>query len=100
MKCKRIMISSPWKFDVGYDEVEVNLSPTEVLVKAAYTAISPGTEVACISGMEGWFPLPGIPGYCAAGEVVQIGGEVSKFKVGDKVFYEGNHREYLSFPIF
>lgn len=72
------------------------LRPNEVLVKNCYSLISPGTELACLSGQEGWFSLPNTPGYIAVGEVVRAGANVTKVSEGDKVFTYGPHAEYFT----
>jgi 2-desacetyl-2-hydroxyethyl bacteriochlorophyllide A dehydrogenase len=58
----------------------------EVLVKANFTAISPGTERAFL--MELTNPrigFPFFPGYSGSGEVVSVGKMVKEYKVGDLV---------------
>jgi len=71
---------------------EAALAPDEVLVRTHYTLISPGTELDCISGRESsWFKFPQQLGYCAAGEVVAAGGEVSRYAVGDRVLTPTPH---------
>ena len=59
----------------------------EILIKTAYSCISPGTELRCQAGNEpnaGAFPM--ITGYSLAGVVVKGSGE---FAEGDKVFAGG-----------
>lgn len=41
-------------------------------------------------------PLP--LGYCNVGEVVEVGKDVTEFKVGDRVASNGNHSEYVNVP--
>ncbi len=41
-------------------------------------------------------PLP--LGYCNAGEIVELGNDVSNFKVGDRVISNGPHAEFVSVP--
>ncbi len=56
----------------------------EVVVKTAYTMVSPGTELRVLNGhygAEGHYPL--IPGYCVVGQVVEVGVEVKGWRVGD-----------------
>ncbi|MFQ5409893.1 MAG: bi-domain-containing oxidoreductase, partial [Anaerolineales bacterium] len=107
----------------------------QVLVRAAYSLISSGTESTALSGggslvkqalrrpdlvrrtlryaarqgvratvglvrsaTSDWFPL----GYSAAGEVVEVGADVSSFAVGDRVACAGagyaNHAEFIAVP--
>ncbi len=45
-----------------------------IVVKTAYTMVSPGTELRVLSshdGAEGQYSL--IPGYCVVGQVVEVG---------------------------
>ncbi|MCP4971767.1 MAG: Gfo/Idh/MocA family oxidoreductase [Arcobacter sp.] len=41
-------------------------------------------------------PLP--LGYCNAGEVIEVGSEISEFKIGDRVISNGSHAEVVSVP--
>ena len=39
-------------------------------------------------------PIP--LGYCNAGEVIGVGSDIKKFKIGDRVASNGNHAEYVN----
>ncbi|NJK85608.1 MAG: zinc-binding alcohol dehydrogenase [Bacteroidales bacterium] len=67
----------------------------EVIIKNHCTHISLGTEMACLAGLESWFPLPGTPGYTSIGEVIEIGSDVSGIKAGDLVYTMGPHSGYF-----
>ena len=41
-------------------------------------------------------PLP--LGYCNVGKVIEVGSDVSDFKVGDRVASNGQHAEFVSIP--
>lgn len=85
------------------------LADTSFRVRNLYTAISSGSELALLSGEE-WtdeygrikpcYPLT--PGYCAVGEVVEVGpgcyapGLEGLLEVGDLVAHNGSHKEYTS----
>lgn len=73
-----------------------NPGEKQVLVKMEYTVISGGTERACILGMKNTAQtFPTSLGYCGVGYVVEIGSEVSKVAVGDRVLvYHGCHSKY------
>ncbi|MFP4564192.1 MAG: alcohol dehydrogenase catalytic domain-containing protein, partial [Spirochaetia bacterium] len=63
----------------------------EVLVRIAYSAISPGTERWMLRGKlevpgEAPFAFPHVPGYQAAGTIVEVGPGVTGFAPGDRVF--------------
>ena len=68
----------------------------EVVVEMEYTAVSGGTERACILGMNNTsqkFPMS--LGYCGVGRVVKAGSAVTKAAVGDRVLvYHGIHAKY------
>ena len=55
----------------------------EVLLKAKYSAMSPGTENGLLG--EHIVPLPTSIGYAMAAEVIEIGEGVEDLKVGDHV---------------
>jgi len=96
MKSKRIVFSKPWKIEIVCDEFDEKfLGPEEVIIRNMYSLISPGTELACLSGTEPWFKLPRTPGYASVGEVVTTGNEVSEVKNGDVVLSSGGHSEFL-----
>lgn len=66
-------------------------APFEIIVKNKYSMVSAGTELACLSGNESWFPLPGTPGYLSVGEVLEKGDGVSDLEIGDVVYVFGPH---------
>ena len=91
----KIVFTSPWKAELLKDSIDDDNIPTGcVLLKKTYSLISPGTELACLSGTESWFPLPGVPGYCCVGEIVKKGAAVEEYEVGNRIFYYGSHSEY------
>ncbi len=67
--------------------------PGQVLLKAKYSAMSPGTENALLG--EHIVPLPTSIGYAMAAEVIEVGPEVMELKVGDHVVTTGEHAQYL-----
>ncbi|MBP2638416.1 MAG: zinc-binding alcohol dehydrogenase [Firmicutes bacterium] len=67
--------------------------PGELLLKAEYSTLSPGTEWALMNGFI--VPLPTNIGYSMAAHVVEIGEGVIDFKVGDAVVTTGEHAQYL-----
>lgn len=71
-----------------------------VKVEMEYTVVSGGTERACIMGMKNTsqkFPMS--LGYCGVGFVTEIGHEVKKVAIGDRVLvYHGIHTEYNIVP--
>ena len=81
------------KIEVIEEELHLGaLQPREVLIQSLYTVISPGTELACLSGGEWWFPFPGVPGYCSVGTLLAAGDAVKGLAAGDTVFSYGRHQ--------
>lgn len=92
---KKIVFTKPWQVEVVQEPVpEVKLEGKQAIVRKKYTLISPGTELACLSGGESWFPMPSVPGYAAVSEIVELSPDVAEYKVGDIVFHYGNHSLY------
>ncbi|TEB33428.1 GroES-like protein [Coprinellus micaceus] len=64
----------------------------EILVKIKASAINPGDywvkSLGKVPGRAEGFPI--ITGFDIAGDVVKLGEGVTKFKVGDRVFFAGN----------
>ena len=67
--------------------------PGEVLIKAKYSTMSPGTECGLLH--EAIVPLPTNIGYAMAGEVIEVGEGVEEFKVGDHVVSTIEHAQYI-----
>lgn len=64
----------------------------ELLIEAAYTCVSPGTEIRCLTGgQEGSDRRPFIPGYALAGRVVARGPE-ALVPIGTRVLCAGTSR--------
>lgn len=74
-----------------------NLAPKEVVIENETSIISAGTELARIHEWEEGSPFPYRPGYGAIGKIVEKGGEVSDFTVGERVYYAGKHAAYNRF---
>jgi len=91
MKSYCVVWTEPEAVKVEEQEVpEVN--SRQVLAKTRFTSISLGTERAWLlhlPNMPATFPQ--YPGYCAVGEVVRVGEEVTRFKFGDHVAWIGRH---------
>ena len=95
MRNVQVVAVEPWRVELQTEELDAgSIGPHELLVRKRYTLISAGTELACISGNEFWFKLPGVPGYAAISEVIGKGAEVHDFEVGDLVFHYGKHSFY------
>jgi 2-desacetyl-2-hydroxyethyl bacteriochlorophyllide A dehydrogenase len=77
-----------------------------ILIRTAYSLISPGTELAFYTGTHidlenphnKWAKLPFYPGYASIGEVVGVGRSVHQVQVGDNVLALGHHADYDLIP--
>ena len=67
--------------------------PGQVLLKAKYSAMSPGTEKGLMS--EAIVPLPAGIGYAMVAEIIELGEGVVDLKLGDHVVTTGEHAQYL-----
>lgn len=90
METKAVLLSAPGK--LGLDQVGI-IPPTadDIVVEIKHSGISTGTEKLFWTGDMPPFPgmgYPLIPGYEAAGEVVEAGAN-SGFSVGEHVFVPG-----------
>ena len=65
----------------------------EVIAKVKTDGLGP-TIAAVRNKLEQPIPL----GYCNVGEVVEVGRDVTEFKVGDRVASNGPHAEYVNVP--
>lgn len=89
MTSRALIVKGPHLLDIG--EVRVpDPGAGEVLVKAAYSCVSPGTELRCLSGNDvtAW---PYVPGYAMAGTVV-ANGPGTHLAAGTRVFCGGTER--------
>ncbi len=96
---RQAVIAEPYKVEVR--EVQIpNPGPNQILIGAAYTAVSAGTELAVYTGTHQWLKDPNLPdwkfpfrsGYSAAGTVLAVGKDFpGNFQEGDRVSFPGNH---------
>src|SRR5437764_652311 len=98
MKARQAVITEPYRVEVR--EVELPApAENQILVAAAWSAVSPGTELAVYTGTHQWLRDPKLPdwkfpfraGYSAAGTVLEVGSRLTGCKAGDRVSYPGNH---------
>jgi len=95
MQYRQLMFTGPWQVELQNADKDLEaLAPDQVLIRTHYSLISPGTELACLSGREPWFDMPRTPGYVSVGEVVASGEAVEGCAPGDEVFQYGAHAEY------
>lgn len=96
MKAKAVYAVAKGTVEVReFDIDEAQLEPNRMLVKTLYSAISPGTEMDCVSGKEsGWFHFPQQLGYCSVGEIAAAGEGVSEYAKGDVVLTQTSHASH------
>ena len=90
MKTKAIAVVAPEKVDLVDVELPA-LGSGEVLVETAYSCVSPGTELRCMSGEGEAAEFPYVPGYAMAGRVVACGPNTSIHE-GTAVFAGGTEK--------
>jgi len=94
MQAQRVVFSRPNEVELETFEFDPTPGPHEILLRTLTSIISAGTELACLTGLEGWARLPFNPGYGSIGEVMAVGPEVKEVQVGDRVFTYGKHASH------
>ena len=103
---KRIIFPEVNKAELIKEQIPDAPEPNQVLIKTAYSTISPGTERANITGDPNVYgksaPAVKFPrgcGYSSAGVVVAVGSAVKRVQPGDRVIaYWGFHTDYNLLP--
>lgn len=94
MKNTKVVFQGPWQVETIEEDCSQAVGRHEVLLKKLYTLISPGTELAMLSGGESWFAMPGVPGYAAVSRIEEVGEGIADYQPGDIIFHYGNHAKY------
>lgn len=89
MKAQALITSNDQNFSLEEFDIP-SLEPNQVLVRNTYSGVSVGTEFAVIRHLLDWGPFPVCTGYQAVGVVEDTGATVSRFQLGDKVYYRRN----------
>ena len=105
MKIKQVVVTGQHQVELQTGELdETNLGPKEILIETECTFISAGTELANYTGREpkvfqpgNWCTYPWRSGYANVGLVRAVGSDVSRAKVGDRVFSYGNHASAIKY---
>ena len=85
MENRKILFTKPRTAEVVSCEMPV-IGPDEVLIETDYTVISAGTEKANLLDLPNvTHEWPKHVGYSGSGRIVEVGGAVTDFKVGDRV---------------
>jgi threonine dehydrogenase-like Zn-dependent dehydrogenase len=96
MNAQHLVFTEPYKVELQEFAFEPKaLAADEVAIQTQYSLISPGTELACLSGKEWWAQPPFVPGYAGYGEVIAIGDQVADYKPGDKIFAYTQHSTHV-----
>ena len=93
MKTKTIVMTHAYNAELQDRELDDALGDDQILLEAAYTIISPGTEQA-IYRDQFWSTLPATPGYGAVGTVQEVGSRVESVSGGDQVFCYNSHSKH------
>ncbi|MGO4344034.1 zinc-binding alcohol dehydrogenase [Paenibacillus sp. MCAF9] len=95
MENTKVMFVSPLQVEtVKENYILKKLNENEIVVQLIYSLISPGTELAMLTGKEEWAKLPLCPGYASVSKVMETGEGVKDLQPGDIVFHYGQHSKY------
>ena len=100
MRARRLLCTAIGQIEWETFEIAEAPSPHEVVVKAACSLISAGTELAMYSGSHSGFSRPDPPqfpidlGYALAGAVQAVGREVTEWAEGDRVVVYAPHGDW------
>ena len=95
MKAIALITEESQKFSLQ-EVILPETSPDQVRIRTHYSGVSIGTEFALIRGKISWGPYPLCTGYMGSGVIEEVGSAISRFKVGDSVFYRGNESMELA----
>ncbi len=88
-------MSRPWKVELkDYEFDGKKIGDNEIAIETEYSVVSAGTELAVLSGNEGWAKLPYVPGYGGVGKIIATGKDVKGFKEGDSIFSYTRHQSF------
>lgn len=89
MKSSVLICTAQQQFSLREFDIP-ELASTDLLVRCVWSGVSVGTEFAVIRNKISYGPYPISTGYQAVGYVEEVGAGVTKFDVGDKVYYRRN----------
>ena len=102
MKSLNFLFPEPQKIVLVEEDVP-RLGPDTILIKTIVSHVSTGTESFCYRGIfdpgtlwDGWVKYPFRPGYSTAGQVIEVGKDVTDFKPGDLVYCGRPHGQYIT----
>ncbi len=74
-----------------------NLMNNEAIIRNEMSLISAGTELSRVYGIKKGVEYPLYTGYISVGTIVEKGRELTDLKVGDRVMFNGPHKQYQRF---
>ncbi len=87
-KAQALICTAKQEFSIC--EIDIpELCSQDILIRTLYSGVSIGTELLLIRGKHNWGPFPICTGYQAVGVVKKVGADVTKFKIGDNVYFRG-----------
>ena len=96
----RIAFTGAHQLELQHENVAAPAA-NQLLVQTRKTLISTGTESIIFTRNFGpgthwdnWVKYPFYPGYLSAGEVVEVGADLTDWKIGDRVASRSNHRQF------
>ena len=94
-----IELAQPGTVGFAHEAIDQDrLGASEILAQSAFTAISPGTELAAYAGepsLRAGVTYPRLVGYCNVAHVLQVGSEVQFCAPGDAVVSLQSHRTHF-----
>jgi 2-desacetyl-2-hydroxyethyl bacteriochlorophyllide A dehydrogenase len=90
----RVLFPTPGKALLEQFPAPTLSGPDDVLLETEFSVVSAGTELACLSGLEGWAPLPFCPGYGSVGRITAIGDKVKHLTQGQRIMTYGKHAKH------
>lgn len=105
MKIREVVVTGQNEVELQTNEIDTpRLAANELLIDTEYTFISSGTELANYTGREpkvfqegSWCAYPWRSGYANVGIVREIGSNVNRAAVGDRVFTYGRHASTIRY---
>lgn len=102
MQIQQVIVTGRNQVELQDVEFNASLGPDEFLVATECTFVSAGTELAIYTGKEpmvfqpgSWCAYPWRSGYANVGIVTAVGPQVTRVKVGQRVFTRGAHASVI-----
>lgn len=107
MKAKYALIPEKETCEIHEEEIDPGtLEPNELLIRADFSMVSAGTELAAFRAISpgvykkgSWNAYPWRPGYGLVGEVLEAGSALSGYHPGSCVFCFGRHASLQKWPL-